>query len=136
MATKPKIVNLRNPRQPKADGRERQRVLAAILREERRARPGPPQPRSDPQDFADAAQATEEEIVEVANLERRQHLLVRVDEALYRLAAGRYGVCAECGERIPSARLRALPFAVRCCPCQERFERETGAYASVRGVAP
>ncbi len=136
MATKPKIVNPKNPQQPKADGGERQRVLAAILREERRTRAEPPQPRSDPQDFADAAQATEEEIVEVATLERRRHLLAQVDEALCRLAAGRYGVCVECGERIPVARLRALPFAVRCCPCQERFEREAGAYASVRGVAP
>lgn len=31
-------------------------------------------------------------------------------------------VCADCGERIPAARLAALPRAVRCRGCQEDAE--------------
>lgn len=98
-------------------------MLEAILAEWRRTLLAPPAPRTGSHNSADAAQETEEEITQVATLERRRRLLNQVDEALCRLAAGRYGLCADCGEPIPLARLRALAFAVRCCPCQERWER-------------
>ena len=48
--------------------------------------------------------------------------------ALSRLDAGVYGVCADCGEPIPPARLQAQPFAIRCVACQERVERQTGLH--------
>ncbi len=100
-------------------------MLEAILRNWRHTLVEPPAARTGSQNAADAAQENEGEIVAVAKLERRRRLLTQVDEALCRLAAGRYGLCANCGEPIPLARLRALPFAVRCCPCQERWERRT-----------
>ena len=37
--------------------------------------------------------------------------------ALNQLDAGNYGVCIECGERISSERLEALPFATNCIGC-------------------
>ncbi len=111
---------------PKANGEERRRVLAAILCEARRARVEPPPARSGLQDLAAAAQEIEEEIVRVATLERRRRMMAQADEALHRLAAGRYGLCADCGNPISPARLRAVPFATRCCGCQERFERRAG----------
>ena len=40
-----------------------------------------------------------------------------IDEALARIAEGTYGICAGCGERIPAARLEALPAATRCVNC-------------------
>jgi DnaK suppressor protein len=40
-----------------------------------------------------------------------------IDRALARIASGDYGVCEECGERIPLERLRVLPTAARCVPC-------------------
>ena len=46
----------------------------------------------------------------------------KIDEALLRLEEGRYGLCFECGEEIAQARLRALPFAVRCKDCEETIE--------------
>ena len=49
--------------------------------------------------------------------------LNKINEALARLDEGRYGTCYECGDEIAEARLRALPFAVRCKDCEE--ERET-----------
>lgn len=52
----------------------------------------------------------------------KQGLLLRVDEAIYRLNAGHYGFCGECGEEIAQNRLRALPFAVRCKTCEEKRE--------------
>ncbi len=46
--------------------------------------------------------------------------LQRVDEALQRLDAGTYGICATCGEPIPPARLEVRPFAAQCVPCAEK----------------
>ena len=53
---------------------------------------------------------------------RRQ--LEHIEAALRRLDEGTYGMCAECGEAIPPARLRVLPYACRCIRCQERQERK------------
>lgn len=36
------------------------------------------------------------------------------------------GTCADCGDRISSARLAALPDAVRCVSCQRQLESQTG----------
>jgi DnaK suppressor protein len=48
--------------------------------------------------------------------------LNKIDEALSRLGEGTYGHCFECGDEIAEARLRALPFAVRCKDCEEARE--------------
>lgn len=45
--------------------------------------------------------------------------LRHVDDALARLDAGTYGVCARCGKPIPAARLEARPFATHCVACAE-----------------
>jgi len=61
-----------------------------------------------------------------ADLEVLQALdrtLKQIDTALARLHAGRYGLCSTCSEAIPLARLRAVPFATLCVPCQKQRER-------------
>ncbi len=60
--------------------------------------------------------------VEVALMEMKSATLAKIDEAVRRLEDGSYGVCTECGTEISEARLKALPFAARCRPCQEREE--------------
>jgi DnaK suppressor protein len=50
--------------------------------------------------------------------------LEQIEAALQRLDEGTYGMCVECGEAIPPARLRVLPYACRCIRCQERQERK------------
>lgn len=40
------------------------------------------------------------------------------DAALHRLAAGHYGFCEGCGDRIPLARLHALPETTSCICCK------------------
>ena len=64
--------------------------------------------------------------IALALLQMRAEALVRIDEALVRLDAGKYGSCFECDREISERRLRALPFAVRCQACQERREEEQG----------
>ena len=64
--------------------------------------------------------------MDYALLEMETETLHRIDEALLRLAAGTYGICAGCEEPIAEARLRALPFATRCRDCQEIEEELDG----------
>lgn len=46
--------------------------------------------------------------------------LDQVAGALDRIAQGRYGNCDRCGAQIPRERLRAVPHARCCVPCQQR----------------
>ena len=41
-----------------------------------------------------------------------------IDAALDRVAQGRYGTCARCGQPISEARLEAVPHAALCQECQ------------------
>jgi RNA polymerase-binding transcription factor DksA len=50
------------------------------------------------------------------------------DEALDRLAAGTYGTCETCGDRIPLARLRALPETPACVTCATSRGRILAAF--------
>lgn len=45
------------------------------------------------------------------------------DHALARLAAGTYGTCDACGDRIPIARLRAVPETRACVTCKTSHGR-------------
>jgi DnaK suppressor protein len=39
------------------------------------------------------------------------------------MADGTYGTCANCGKKIPVARLEALPHATLCIECQAASEQ-------------
>ena len=62
--------------------------------------------------------------MDFAIMEMKAESLGKIDEAIRRLEAGAYGVCAECGGEIAEARLKALPFATLCVSCQEREETQ------------
>ena len=66
---------------------------------------------------------TQDEI-EFALLQMKAGTLNRIDAALRRLDEGSYGNCIQCGDEIAEARLRALPFAVRCKGCEEALETD------------
>ena len=57
-----------------------------------------------------------------ALIQMKAETLNKIDAALRRLGEGTYGDCFECGGEIAEARLRALPFAVRCKDCEEAHE--------------
>jgi len=67
----------------------------------------------------DAAQLTHDEYVSLHFNSLDYGQLRLVEEALDRLANGDYGVCMNCEEPIPAKRLKALPWARYCVPCQE-----------------
>jgi DnaK suppressor protein len=60
-----------------------------------------------------------------ALLQIKVETLNAIDAAVRRLEEGTYGDCVECGDGIHEARLRALPFAVRCRECEEAREMST-----------
>lgn len=64
--------------------------------------------------------------IQVALMDRRTQQVVQIQDALARLADGRYGFCEECDAFIGLPRLRALPFAQRCRDCQVHAERRAG----------
>ncbi len=123
MARKIRRSGVATVRNLQGDGTTRRRVLEALLRE-RWGALEPPRATCTAS-ATDPAQGREEERIWLAILDRSRDMQAKMDEALARLVAGRYGLCAGCEEPIPAARLRALPFAVRCLPCQERWERRT-----------
>jgi RNA polymerase-binding transcription factor DksA len=59
---------------------------------------------------------------DVGLIETRITECVMITRALERLHQGRYGWCDHCGHEIAIARLKALPFATACKPCQETLE--------------
>jgi DnaK suppressor protein len=71
-----------------------------------------------------------------ALIELKTEMLNQIDAAIRRLHEGNYGDCFECGGEIAEARLRALPFAVRCRECEHSHEAQTHANASRNSVAP
>lgn len=50
-----------------------------------------------------------------------------VEQALERLAQGKYGICVDCGKEIPAARLEVQPESIRCVDDQRRYESNNGA---------
>jgi DnaK suppressor protein len=57
--------------------------------------------------------------IDLALIQMMADTLNNIDTALHRIGEGNYGYCLECGADIAVARLRALPFAVRCRRCEE-----------------
>jgi DnaK suppressor protein len=53
----------------------------------------------------------------------RTKKLQAVQDALERLKRGEYGLCEECDEQIPEARLRHYPEARHCVRCQEELDQ-------------
>jgi DnaK suppressor protein len=73
-------------------------------------------------DPGESSEAGIQEDIEFALIQMKAETLDKINEALTRLEEGAYGNCNECGEEISQARLRALPFAIRCIECEEARE--------------
>jgi DnaK suppressor protein len=73
-------------------------------------------------DQGESSEVDIQEDIEFALIQMKAETLTKIDAALRRLDEGTYGDCFECGDEIAEARLRALPFAVRCKDCEEARE--------------
>ncbi len=52
-------------------------------------------------------------------LQNEESTLDAIERALEKIEEGSYGVCDECGGKIPKGRLRVIPYASRCVKCAE-----------------
>ena len=88
-----------------------------------------------PGDVIDAAydSAQDEISSQLAEVESRE--LAHIENALGRMKAGTYGLCEVCGDKIPLARLNALPYATMCITCQRELERSGASAESLREAA-
>ena len=102
----------------------RQLLLAGMIRRglgERQGHAG-----EDSDQVASASRTLDDEL-QAALVDRASRELIQVNAALELLRDRRYGLCRDCGSFIGLARLRSLPFAQRCRPCQERMEQTQAA---------
>lgn len=67
--------------------------------------------------------------------QRDNHALQDVIDALDRIESGTFGACVECGEKINSERLEAVPYATLCVQCKSNLEKVTRNNPFVTGDA-
>lgn len=54
--------------------------------------------------------------------DRESRLIRKIDEALFRLKNGTYGICEMCEEEISVERLKARPVTIFCIRCKTKME--------------
>ena len=75
-------------------------------------------------DFSDDASRSfnRQMILNLGEQEREQ--LKLVEEALYKIQSGGYGICTLCETPIPEKRLQVVPYAQYCVECLSQIEKE------------
>lgn len=74
-------------------------------------------------DMYDLADDERERQFSILLCNRDREKLELIEEALGRLEEGTYGICEECGLKISEGRLKVMPFARYCVPCQSQIEK-------------
>lgn len=84
-------------------------------------------------DEADIATSVINQQVSFTIRNRLMTKLKNIEEALYRVEQGTYGICEECDEQISPKRLATQPFTTLCITHAEELEREQSQ--KFRGMA-
>ncbi len=71
-------------------------------------------------DLADQASGNNEVHIHLKLKQTDAKILQAIEEALWRIEKGTYGVCRDCGEPIAEARLNAIPWTRVCITCKEK----------------
>src|SRR4029450_11514273 len=71
-------------------------------------------------DMADAASGNNEVHIQLKLKQTDAKILQAIEEALRRIEKGTYGVCRNCGEPTPEARLAPSPWTRVCIACKEK----------------
>jgi len=71
-------------------------------------------------DLADQASGNNEVHIQLKLKQTDAKILQAIEEALYRLEKGTYGVCRDCGDPIAPARLEAIPWTRVCISCKQK----------------
>jgi DnaK suppressor protein len=71
-------------------------------------------------DLADQASGNNEVHIQLKLKQTDAKILQAIEEALWRIEKGTYGVCRDCGEPIAEARLNAIPWTRVCITCKAK----------------
>ena len=71
-------------------------------------------------DLADQATGNNEVHIQLKLKQTDAKILQAIEEALYRMEKGTYGICRDCGDAIASARLEAIPWTRVCIACKQK----------------
>ena len=71
-------------------------------------------------DLADQASGNNEVHIQLKLKQTDAKILQAIEEALWRIEKGTYGICRDCGEEIAAARLNAIPWTRVCITCKEK----------------
>jgi DnaK suppressor protein len=71
-------------------------------------------------DLADQATGTNEVHIQLKVKQTDAKILQSIEEALWRMEQGTYGICRDCGEPVAPARLNAIPWTSVCITCKEQ----------------
>jgi DnaK suppressor protein len=71
-------------------------------------------------DLADQATGTNEVHIQLKVKQTDAKILQAIEEALWRMEQGTYGICRDCAEPIAPARLNAIPWTRVCITCKEQ----------------
>ena len=82
-----------------------------------------------PNDMAELGTGNFDQELTLSLLGSEKDALDQIDGALKRIEDGSYGLCEECGLKIPASRLAALPYAAQCVRCASQREEGRGLQA-------
>jgi len=71
-------------------------------------------------DLADQASGNNEVHIQLKLKQTDAKILQAIEEALVRMEKGTFGICRDCGEPIPRARLEAIPWTRVCISCKQK----------------
>jgi len=71
-------------------------------------------------DLADQASGNNEVHIQLKLKQTDAKILQAIEEALFRMEKGGYGICRDCGDPISLARLEAIPWTRVCIECKQK----------------
>ena len=71
-------------------------------------------------DLADQATGNNEVHIQLKLKQTDAKILQAIEEGLWRIEQGTFGVCRDCGEPVAAARLNAIPWTRVCITCKEK----------------
>ena len=71
-------------------------------------------------DLADQASGNNEVHIQLKLKQTDAKILQAIEDALYRMEKGTYGICRDCGDPIAPARLEAIPWTRVCIACKQK----------------
>ena len=74
--------------------------------------------------MADVASDNYDREFSLSLADNEQKMLNRINDALEKIDNNTFGLCELCEKKITKTRLKAVPYAELCVPCQEKQEKK------------